>query len=234
MKTYKLIATTILTLVLMQAATAYDLAIGNNHFDIVFENASAPSSLKDFIVADLTNMFSFADSLVNVFPSSSAPGVYRLHGKDPFMYPDSAKTGITLVTSTTNQYIEIASELYTAYDNASLLVNSYPVAISQLSAFINSLNSLSHTNMVVESLVGLLAIPPEVPTPMTSQFLADITSFCQMMEEYRYYYPSILSIRYKNEILSAIVVMQNRENQNEFDVVEINYIGGVWKLVFPL
>lgn len=99
----------------MTAFCSNTISIGSNTVNVVFAEMTPTNSA--VICNDLTNMFSFAHSLVDVFPSSSAPGVYRLHGKDPFMYPDSAKTGITLVTSITNQTIEIASGLYNEVKN---------------------------------------------------------------------------------------------------------------------
>ena len=220
-----------LGLLTMTAYCENVISIGSNTVNVVFADATPTNSV--LIRQDLTNMFSFAHSLSDVFPSSASPGIHRLRGKDPFMYPDSAKKGVALVASATNQYLEISTELLNGYDTAFLFASSNSVSISQLHNFIISLNSLSHTNMVVEALVGMLENPPEVPTPMTAQFLTDMTSFCQMMEQYRYYYPSMLSIGCKNGILAAVVVMQNRGNGGEFEVVEIKYIGGNWKLVFP-
>ena len=63
--------------------------------------------------------------------------------------------------------------------------------------------------------------------------MSDMTSFCQMMEEYLCYYPSALSIRFGDGTPSAHIVMQRRNNEGEFDVAEVLYMGGDWKLVFP-
>jgi hypothetical protein len=54
-----------------------------------------------------------------------------------------------------------------------------------------------------------------------------------MMEEYLSYSPSALSIRFGDGTPSAHIVMQRRNNEGVFDVAEILYTGGGWKLVFP-
>ena len=226
-----LIIGTTLGLLTMTAYCENVISIGSNTVNVVFADATPTNSV--MICQDLTNMFAFAHSLADVLPNSASPGIHRLRGKDPFMYPDSVKRGVSFVASATNQYLEISTELQNEYDAAFLFASSNSVSISQLQSFIISLNSLSHTNMVVEALVGMLENPPEIPAPVTAQFLTDMTSFCQMMEEYKYYQPSVLSIESKNGTVSAIVVMRNRISEAAFEVQEIKYVGGNWKLVFP-
>ena len=231
MKFKLLIIGTTLGLLPMTAYCENVVSIGSNTINVVFADATPTNSV--LICQDLTNMFAFAHSLADVFPNSAASGIHRLVSKDPFLYPDSAKRGVSFVASATNQYLEISTELQNEYDTAFLFSSSNSVSTSRLNGFIVSLNSLSHTNMVVEALVGMLENPPEIPSPVTAQFLADMTSFYHMMEEYKYYYPSVLSIKCINGTASAIVVMQNRIREGAFEVSEVKYVEGNWKLAFP-
>lgn len=230
----QVIGSALLLLLLLLAMTSFCdplINIGTNVVKVVYENAMPTNSIS--ICQDLPRLFSFARSLDDVFPDGTSPGVHRLRGKDPFMYPDSAKTGLALVTSATNQYIQISSELQNAFDAAFLLTSSNSVPISQLDCFIAALNSLTHTNVVIDALVGILENPPEVPNPTTAQFIADATFFCQMLEAYKYYHPSVLSIKPDNGTIQAIVVTKERGNESNVDVVEIKYVIDGWKLVFP-
>lgn len=52
-------------------------------------------------------------------------------------------------------------------------------------------------------------------------------------EAYKYYHPSVLSIKPDNGTIHAIVVMKERANESNVDVVEIKYVIDGWKLVFP-
>lgn len=53
----KAIAALSLTLRMTLISPAYDLVVGTNHFDVVFEDASTPSLLRDFIVADVQRCY---------------------------------------------------------------------------------------------------------------------------------------------------------------------------------
>ena len=53
----KAITALILTLIMTLVLPAYNILVGTNHFDVVFEDASTPSLLRDFIVADVQRCY---------------------------------------------------------------------------------------------------------------------------------------------------------------------------------
>lgn len=232
-----------LTVILMQNSPAYDLVVGTNHFDIVFENVSTPSSLKNFIVEDVQRCYEAWGTNIEIRSSRASTHVMRIYSPvfmGPYYMEDLYAEGLgvpeDIVTNTTGQLaLKIPSVLIQKYSDGFIFKTNHLVQVQAADAFVDFVSSSAFASISSNQVSNYFMVKDA--TPQT--YLDSSETIIQDIASCDFFAPSILGFTYNDRGPDATnlwvlvpVISKTRTAQSSFDVFPAIWHDGRWKLSF--
>ena len=232
-----------LIVMLMQNSSAYDLVIGTNHFDVVFENVSTPSSLKDFIVEDVQRCYEAWGTNVVIQPNLPVRNGSYLRANvfmGPYymenLYAEDLNVPEDIVTNTTGQLaLKIPSILIQRYAEGFVFKTNHLAQVQAADAFVDFVTSATFANIPSNQVSNYFMVKDA--TPQT--YLDSSETIIQGLTSSDFFAPSILGFTYNDRGPDATnlwvlipVISKARTTQSSFDVFPAIWHDGRWKLSF--
>jgi len=234
-----------LTLIMALNASAYDMVVGTNHFDVVFENASTPSTLQDFIVADVQRCYEAWGTNVEIRASRATTHVMRIYPpvfmgpyylEDPSVQRRSIYVPKDIVTNSVGQLsLIVPSTLIQKYADGLDFKTNHLVQVQAADAFVDFLSSPEFANVTsnqVSNYILYKDLPPQ-------GYLENGDSFVKDLSDQMYFRPSILGFTYSDRGPDATnlwvfvpVIPRIRTAMSSFDVFPAIWHDGKWKFSF--
>ncbi len=224
----------------MQNASAYDLVVGTNHFDVVFENASAPSSLKDFIIEDVQRCYEAWGTNTEIRSSRAITHVMKIYPPvfmGPYymedLYAEDLNVPEDIVTNTTGQLaLKIPSVLIQKYAESFVFKTNHLAQVQAADAFVDFVSSAAFTNIPSNQVSNYFMVKDA--TPQT--YLDSSETIIQDIASCDFFAPSILGFTYNergpdvtNLWVFVPVISKQRTVSSVFDVFPAIWHDGKWK-----
>lgn len=238
----KVIITAIsLTLMIMQNSPAYDMVVGTNHFDVIFETPALPSSLKDFIVEDVQRCYQAWGTNVEIRSSRAATHVMRIYPQvfmGSYYMDDLSAHDLNvpedIVTNATGQLsLNIPSALIQKYSDALALKTNNLDKVEAADAFVDFLSSPEFANVTsnqVSNYILYKDLPPE-------GYLLSGEDIVKDLKSQEFYRPSILGFYYSPDgpaltNLCALLptITKERTPSSHYHSMPAIWHDGKWKI----
>lgn len=234
----KNIATLILIAMLALNASAYDVVVGTNHFDVVFEDASTPAPLRDFIVADVQRCYEAWSTNVTFEPNLPVR-----HGSyiraDVFMGPycydrTSIDVPEDIVTNSVGQLsLIVPSIVIRKYEDGLDFKTNHLAQVQAADAFVDFISSLAFANISSNQVSDYVLMKDATP----QNYLDSADDQIRSIAGQDFFRPSILGFTYLDwgpggTNLWVLIPTARRIKQPfwSFDVLPAIWHDGKWKL----
>ena len=239
----KLSTAVTLALMTLQNSPSYDMVVGTNHFGVAFETPAIPSSLEDFIVADVQRCYDAWGT--NVVIESGLPGRYGSYvSRDVFVGPyysenldvEELRVPRHLVTNETGRLsLEIPSALIEKYSDALIFKTNHLVQVQAADAFVAFVSSAEFKNVTSNDVVNYFLIKDAIP----QAYLNSGETIVRDLSSCEFFSPSILGFTYSDRGPDATnlwvfvpVIPKTRTALSSFDVFPAIWHDGKWKFCF--
>ena len=232
-----------LALMFVENSPAYDLVVGTNHLDVVFENASTPSSLKDFIVVDVQRCYDAWGTNVTIEPNLPMRHGSYLRANvfmGPYYREDTSdpQRGVNvpedIVTNSVGKLsLKVSSVLIQKYSEAFVFKTNNLDKVQAADAFVDFVSSPAFASISSNQVSDYILVKDA--TPQT--YLDSAEDLIKGIVGQKFYHPSILGFTYSdwgpNETNLWVFIPTTRRIKRpawSFDVLPAIWHNGKWKL----
>jgi len=229
----------------VENSPAYDIVVGTNHLDVVFENASTPSQVKDFIVVDVQRCYDAWGTNVTIEPNlpmrhgsylraNVFMGPYYI--EDPSVQRKSIYVPEDIVTNSVGKLsLKVPSVLIQKYSEAFVFKTNNLDKVQAADAFVDFVSSSAFANISSNQVSDYIMYKDLLP----QEYLENSESFVRDLSDQMYFHPSILGFAYSDRgpdatnLWAFIPVMPRiRTALSSFDVFPAIWHDGKWKFCF--
>ena len=232
-----------LSLMFVKNSPAYDIVVGTNHLDVVFENSSTPSPLKDFIVTDVQRCYDAWGTNVTIEPNlPMRPGSYLRANvfMGPYYLEDTSdrQRGIDVpedvVTNSVGQLsLMVPSILIQKYSDGLDFMTNHFAQVQAADAFVDFVSSSAFASISSNQVSDYILVKDA--TPQT--YLDSAEDLVKGIVGQEFYHPSILGFTYSDwgpdETNLWVFIPTARRIKRpawSFDVLPAIWHDGKWKL----
>ena len=230
-----------LALMFVESSPAYDIVVGTNHLDVVFENASTPSSLKDFIVADVQRCYDAWGTNVTIEPNLPMRNGSYLRAKvfmGPYYVENQSAPDVEfpedIVTNAMGQLsLNIPSALIQKYAAAYAFKTNNLDKVQAADTFVDFLSSPGFSNVTsndVSNYILYKNLPPRGYLESGESIVRDLLSQV-------FFRPSILGFYYSsngpdptNLCASIPTITKERTSSSHYHSMPAIWHDGKWKI----
>ena len=230
--------TLIATLAIPVVSSAYDIVVGTNQFDVVFEDVATPLPLQDFIVEDIQRCYNAWGTNVVFRPSLPVRhGSYirvdvfggpYWHDRRSVDVPDS------IVTNATGQLsLMVPSIVIQKYAEASEFKSNHLEQVLATDAFVDFLSSPEFANVPSNEVSNYILYKNMPP----ADYVLNGEDILQSLMKQEFYRPSILGFYYftngpapTNLCVLLPTILKKRKTSPSFNAMPAIWHDGKWKI----